>query len=120
MRLLETAQLHGVVGVLPAVAVFASLGSPEVHTPGSCHSGIGIASAQFVGALRAHQGIDEVGQRGTSGNCRQQHKGQQHNGQLFAHLLQRLGIKQFAQDIEYAGLHAGLAGTHTTGIVIAG
>ena len=56
--LFEATDFVGVVGVLPAVAHFAGLGRPEVHSPRTGDDGVGVAGGKFEGGLRAHQGVD--------------------------------------------------------------
>ena len=43
VRLFETANLIGSIGVLPSVSHFSCLGSPEVHSPRTGDGGISVA-----------------------------------------------------------------------------
>src|SRR5690606_3968391 len=57
MRLFESADLVGGIGIHPSVAHFAGWWRPEIHAPwpGDCR--IGVAVGEQVNGLRAHQGI---------------------------------------------------------------
>ena len=60
MSLLEAADFVGIIGVGPAIAHFAGLGSPEVHTPGHCHSGVGVTRREGMFRLRAYESANVV------------------------------------------------------------
>ena len=57
MRLLEASDLVSIVGILPAVAHFSRLWSPEIHSPGAGNSGICVACRKFEARLGAHERI---------------------------------------------------------------
>ncbi len=60
MRLLDAADLVGVVGVCPAVAHLAGLRRPEIHAPGHGRGGICVARREGMFRLRAHQRADII------------------------------------------------------------
>ena len=55
VRLLESADRMGTVGVGPAVTHLARLGRPEVHAPRQGHRRIGVARRERVVRLRTHE-----------------------------------------------------------------
>nr|GEU28482.1 hypothetical protein [Tanacetum cinerariifolium] len=86
VRLLEAAQLVGVIRVGPAMAHLARLRRPEIHAPREGDGGVRIAVGEFGLAGGAHQRIDQVhrfGQRasgGVEGGAEQQGDEQFHAG----------------------------------------
>ena len=60
VRLLEAADMGGIVAIGPAIAVAAGLRGPEMGAPGHRHRRIRIARGELIGGQGARQGVHIV------------------------------------------------------------
>ena len=60
VRLLESANLVGIISISPSIPHSTGLWCPEIHTPRHCHSRISVARRKGMLGLRANQGADVI------------------------------------------------------------